>query len=457
MLVVRLFHLEEAMKAVARSVPRNKALAGVPPLKRVVALASVAGWALLGVAPPASAVAALRVSQDPSTCAGTYTSIQAAVNASVVGATIEVCPGIYNEQVRIVGHSHDGLKLRSLKPQQATIHWPAVETAPLALVDVDTANSVVLRGFVVSGPFTYDGCSPDRHEGVLIEGGASLLLNNNHITQIKNSVPALYGCQEGDAVSVGRRSPTTTAGTASIIGNQIDEYQKNGVQVVNAGSVATVDHNMVRGSSSGQSVIASNGIVVFNGAIASISFNTVSNNKYTPSPTSTGISFSQAPSTVYDNVVYDNDFGIEVDSVTGGRIANNVVRTSISDGLQLCGDPAQGCAAVTNVAVDNNYVANNKGSGIDLITAQGNNIRGNNVSDNGSGTADATDGIRADAGSTQNHIDANIAQRNLTNDCYDASKGTATTSTANFWTNDKGVTQNTPGLCAKNDSDHQDD
>ncbi len=172
---------------------------------------------------------------------------------------------------------------------------------------------------------------------------------------------------------------------------------------------------------------------------------------------STGISYSQAPSTVFANVVYDNDLGIEVDSVTGGRIANNVVRASVSDGLQLCGDPAQGCAAVTNVTVDNNYVANNKGSGIDLITAQGNNIRGNSVSDNGSGTADATDGIRADAGSTQNHIDANIARRNLTNDCYDASNGTATSGTANFWTNDKGVTQNTPGLCAKNESDHQDD
>lgn len=39
---------------------------------------------------------------------------------------------------------------------------------------------------------------------------------------------------------------------------------------------------MVRGSSSGQSNIASNGIVVFNGAQSTISFNTVSNNKYTP-------------------------------------------------------------------------------------------------------------------------------------------------------------------------------
>lgn len=64
MLVVGLFHLEEAMNAVARSVPRNKALAGVTPLKRVVAVATarVAGWAFLGVAPPASAAAALRVS-----------------------------------------------------------------------------------------------------------------------------------------------------------------------------------------------------------------------------------------------------------------------------------------------------------------------------------------------------------------------------------------------------------
>lgn len=451
------------MRAVARRGPidRAGAGAGAPRLKRVVAVlvtAMVAGGVFLGAATPASAASALRVTKDPSSCSGTFTTIQDAVDASGVGASIDVCPGVYTEQVRIVGHGHDGLKLRSLKPEQATIQWPTVESTPLALVDVNGASSVVVRGFVVSGPFTYGGCSGDRHEGVLIEGGASLLLKDNHITQIKNSDPLLYGCQEGDAVAVGRRSGTPSAGTATVRGNQIDEYQKNGVQVVYAGSVATIDHNVVRGSSAVQSSIASNGIVVFKGGVATISFNTVSNNKYTPGPTSNGISYSEVPSTVYGNVVFDNDFGIEVDSVSGGRIANNVVRASVSDGIQLCGDTAQGCDPVTNVAVENNRVTNNKGSGIDLIGAKGDNIRGNRVIGNGSGTGDATDGIRLDAGSSQNHLDANTAHRNVTNDCYDASKGAATAGTANFWTNDIGTTQSPLGLCDNSDNgDHQDD
>jgi parallel beta-helix repeat protein len=451
------------MRAVARRGPIDRVRAGVPMLRRVVSglvTAMVAGGVFLGVATPASAAAALRVSQDPSSCAGTFTTIQAAVDASAAGATIDVCPGIYKEQVRIVGHGHDGLKLRSLKPEKATIQWPTVESTPLALIDVNSANSVVVRGFVVSGPFTYNGCSGDRHEGVLIEGGASVLLKDNHITQIKNGDPSLYGCQEGDAVAVGRRSGVPSAGTATVSGNQIDEYQKNGVQVVNKGSVATIAHNVVRGSSAVQTSIASNGIVVFNGGVATINSNTVSNNKYTGTggPLSTGISYSQAPSTVDGNLVYDNDFGIEVDSVSGGRIANNVVRTSVSDGIQLCGDTAQACDAVTNVAVQYNRVTNNKGSGIDLISATGDNIRGNHVSGNGSGTGDATDGIRLDAGSTQNHIEANTAHRNVTNDCYDASKGTATAGTANYWTNDKGTTQSALGLCDNADhGDHQDD
>ena len=449
------------MRAVARRGSIDDGWAGVPMLRHVVAVlvsAMAAGWVFLGVATPASAAAALRVTQDPSACAGTFTTIQAAIDASGAGATIDVCPGTYKEQVRIVGHGHDGLKLRSLKPRQATIQWPTVEMAPLALVDIDTANSVVVRGFVVSGPFTFGGCSAERHEGVLIEGGASLQLKDNHITQIKNSDPSLYGCQEGDAVAVGRRSGTLSSGTATVSGNQIDEYQKNGVQVVNTGSVATIDHNVVHGSSAVQSATASNGIVVFNGGVATISFNTVSNNKYTPSPLSTGISYSQVPSAVYGNIVYDNDFGIEVDSVSGGRISDNVVRTNVSDGIQLCGDNAQGCGPVTNVAVEDNRVTNNKGSGIDLIGAQSDNIRRNHVSSNGSGTGDTTDGIRVDGGSSQNHIDANTAHRNVTNDCSDVSKGTATAGTANFWTNDRGATQNPLGLCDNGDNgDHQDD
>src|SRR5437867_9493225 len=46
--------------------------------------------------------------------AASYTTIQAAVDASGPGDTVKVCPGLYEEQVQIIGHGHDKLKLESL-------------------------------------------------------------------------------------------------------------------------------------------------------------------------------------------------------------------------------------------------------------------------------------------------------------------------------------------------------
>src|SRR5258705_2624522 len=162
-----------------------------------------------------------------------FTSIQVAVNASGPNATIKVCPGTYNEQWRIDGHIHDGLKLESLKSWQAIIKWPLIESFPLALVSISNANRVTVRDFTISGPFTFPGCSPDRHEGVLVDNAFDAWILHNHITRIQNSVPALFGCQEGDAVSIGRRTPSPSRGSARVEHNAIDENQKNGVQVVN--------------------------------------------------------------------------------------------------------------------------------------------------------------------------------------------------------------------------------
>ena len=53
----------------------------------------------------------------------TFTTIQAAVDASGPNDTVKVCPGIYPEQVRIMNHIHDGLRIESLTPLAATIKW----------------------------------------------------------------------------------------------------------------------------------------------------------------------------------------------------------------------------------------------------------------------------------------------------------------------------------------------
>jgi parallel beta-helix repeat protein len=383
-----------------------------------------------------------------------YTTIQAAVNASGAGDTVKVCPGTYPEQVRIVGHTHDKLKLESVKPLRAVIQWPAGESPPLALVDFNNVNTVTLRGFTITGPYTFPGCSPDRHEGVLVENAFGEHIHHNHITNIQNSLPALYGCQEGDAVSIGRRTPVTSPGSAHLDHNVIDEYQKNGVQVVNSGSSGDVDHNVITGSAKPaiHAIIASNGVVVFGGAAATVDHNVISNNTFAPTPLSTAIILDEAPSgssEVDHNRVYGNDYGIETDTQTGLEISHNDVFQNLADAITLCGDPVQGCGMATNIVVRKNTIEANGGSGISLFDAVSNLLKDNKVEDNGTASPgpDMTDGIRVDSNSKNNGIVSNHMDGNVTHDCHDDSAGSGSGGTANTWTGDAGQTQNRPGLC----------
>jgi len=381
-----------------------------------------------------------------------YSSIQAAVNASGPGDKIKVCPGTYTEQVRITGHNHDGLTLQSVKPLQAVIKWPTAESAPLALVDFNMADHVTLEGFTVTGPFTFPGCSPDRHEGLLVENAFNEHIDHNHVTLIQNAAPALFGCQEGDAVAIGRRTGGTQAGSAHVDHNQIDEYQKNGVQVVNAGSSAQVDHNTITGSSNPaiHAIIASNGVVVFGGAAAKVDHNEISNLTFTPTPLSTGIILDEAPngsSEVDHNRLSGNDSGIETDSQSGLEIDHNDVLGGLGDAIVRCGDTTQGCAPATGNIVDHNKVQGNAGSGVLLLKAGSNLLKENEISNNGTAGGDTTDGIRVDMNSTGNEILNNHMKGNVDHDCHDDSTGTGTAGTANTWNGNKGDTQNRFGLC----------
>ncbi len=60
---------------------------------------------------------------------------------------------------------------------------------------------------------------------------------------------------------------------------------------------------------------------------------------------------------------------------------------------------------------------------------------------------DQTDGIRLDANSASNRLSENRLSDNVTHDCHDDSIGGGTGGTANTWFNNKGNTQNRPGLC----------
>src|SRR5690348_468992 len=393
-----------------------------------------------------------------------YTTIQGAVDASGPGDTVKVCPGTYTEQVRINGHNHDGLKLESLQPLQAIIKWPAVETFPLALVDFNTANQVTLRGFTMTGPFTFPGCSPDRHEGVLVETAFNERIHHNHITLIQNSNPALFGCQEGDAVAIGRRTeatgvPGAEAGSAEVDHNQVDEYQKNGVQAVNSGTSAHVDHNVVTGSSNPaiRGIIASNGVVVFRQAAATIDHNVVSENQFTaannpfaPPHISSGIILDEAPpssSSITHNQVSANDFGIELDTESNVDVSHNDVLNNTNDAITLCGDITAGCGSATGIVVRANDVTNNGGSGVVLFGANKNLIKSNHVTGNGAALFGSMDGIHLDMNSSNNEVLDNQASNNVNLDCHDQSTGGGTAGTANTWQGDHGGTSVPVGIC----------
>jgi hypothetical protein len=334
------------------------------------------------------------VDDDHADCPNaTFTSIQAAVDASGPGDQIKVCPGTYDEQVRIVGPSHDDLRLFSLVPLAAVVRMPSIETMPRSIVLVQDARDVDVRQFTISGPFAFPACADtlDRHTGVRIVDGSATVFGN-HITEIRNVNPALFGCQDGIGVLVGRQAESQV-GTATLSHNLIDRYQKGGVVVDNAGSYASITQNEIDGDPGLTPTIAQNGVQVGRGASADVDHNEIRNNFF---------------------------FRIGLDDTAAGVLLFETA---------------------AHVSVDHNDVTGN-GVGIDIDEgATGLTIDHNDV------TESHDNGVAAFTGSSGNTISFNDATDNAPVDCYDETTGPGTAGTANSWIKDKGATQNRPGLC----------
>jgi hypothetical protein len=317
-----------------------------------------------------------------------FTSIQAAVGASGPGDLIRVCPGLYQEQVDI-GPGHDGLTLFSQQPRQAIIKAPAVMADPGDIVRIHGVQNVSVRQFVITGPLPDTlFCSLFTRTGVRVDQGASALLRDNRITEIRSTDPLLRGCQNGIAVLVGRNFEGTT-GTAWITHNQIDRYQKGAIVVDRTGSYATIDHNSIVHGPPDVIVIGPNGIQVSRGAGAQADHNVVTEN-------------------------------------VGGGFGTGVLIYQAGSGL---------------VDVDHNDVFKND-DGISLYESDN-----ESVSQNNSHEQLVYDGLFMDSASEGNTIDHNDAYLNAEHDCHDDSTGGGTAGTANYWLHDKGNTENRPGLC----------
>jgi parallel beta-helix repeat protein len=392
-----------------------------------------------------------------------YSTVQAAVNAAASGDHINVCPGTYVEQVTIpVGKN--SIRLRSTRQWEAVIKAPAVMLDPKAIVRVSGAQDVTILAFTITGPGGTP-CDALRY-GVRVDNSGSANVLGNHITQIRDN--PFSGCQNGVAVLVGRQFEATT-GSARIIGNVIDNYQKNGPTVDNAGSHAEIVSNRILGIGP-TAVIAQNGVQVSRGATAEIRHNFVSGHIYTPQTfASIGVLlFASGAVTTQHNTLSSNDIGVATEGTAGSVTGHNRVRASTFDGIELFletgghvahnrsdenSGPGIGVYDSQNADLEDNMVEDNEDSGILLDNADNNTVGDNKVRNNGTGSGDATDGIRVNMLSSGNTLRNNHLRDNVTHDCHDDSFGTGTAATANSWVNNHGETENRAGLCTRDPAD----
>jgi parallel beta-helix repeat protein len=282
-----------------------------------------------------------------------FTSIQAAVTAAGPGDQVKVCPGTYTEQV-VIGPGKDDLRLFSQVPLAAVIQAPLLMALPKSIVLVDEAQDVTIRHFTISGPFTEAGCTnpPVAHTGIRVIGGGSAVILHNHITRIRDANPALFGCQDGLGILVGRQFEGQT-GTAWILHNRIDLYQKAGIVADNEGSFVEIRQNEIVGEGP-TSITAQNGVQISRGADAEVHYNRVSRNLYTPPGVdATGFLLFQLNGgvAVHHNESFENDTGFYLSASTLLEISHNNATSNTDKGIYA------------EAGASNNLIAHNKALG----------------------------------------------------------------------------------------------
>lgn len=308
-----------------------------------------------------------------------------------------------------------------------------------------------VRSFTISGPVPEGTTSLT---GVWVGDNAGAEIRNNTITDIRESTFSGIGThQDFDAVIVDGNS----GGTATIVNNTVQGYQKGGIVVDGVGPLSTVANNRVFGSvRSDPALPTPYGIQVNRGATAKVRSNRVFDNGHTSSGVlSVGILLFEAGAgtEVTSNTVIGNDTGICVKQTSGASIEQNNVSDSAFDGIALDNqDPA---LTTNNNTVRRNTVMRN-GEGITLFSANNNVVEMNTASNNnGAGLFVSCDDDGT--GCTQppssgNAITKNTANFNGIEGFRDESTGLGTGGTANAYSSNKcnnnGVEGSNPdGLC----------
>lgn len=338
-----------------------------------------------------------------------FTSIQAAVIASPAGSTIQVCPGLYQEQVRIdkpltvVGvkadENGDGILENAaiVKPNGVVPNSASVFSAfPIAaIILVDAAAKVDLENLTVDGISNgIAGCTPDL-VGIYYRNSSGRV-ESVAVRNIKLGT-GLEGCQSGQAIAV-----DTGAGFQSkvdILNSSVHDYQKTGILANELGTDVVVKGNAITGIGP-TPAISQNGIQIGFGAKARIEDNSIINHIYAlcTQPSDPPCQESATNIILFDvsNVrVHRNNLGKSQTNIllfgNSNEVKSNVIFDSdVWDGVAIFGDKND---------VSGNSIFNSDEAGV-YVDGNQNKVVGNTINE-------APIGILEAGASSDNNYSAN--------------------------------------------------
>ncbi len=296
----------------------------------VIALAGLAIPAVAGAAAVYVSNSAPVVVNGKSCAQPRYGAIQAALDAEGAGATINVCPGTYAEQLTVTKR----VKLTAAGTAgSAKITVPAVPANTKTTCDeapgtegfqpdqdalsICATGNTTLTGLTFESNWPAGTCNESLY-GILVAGGASVKATN--VTIKGAGAQPINGCQGGVGVQIGMAWTTPVqVGHAKLTGVTVTGYQKNGISVDGTGSTAAISKATVTGAGATPE-IAQNGIQVSNGAQAKIKSSSISGNECDHASCgadafsyyqSTGLLFygAAAGSSVTSSKISSNDIG----------------------------------------------------------------------------------------------------------------------------------------------------
>jgi parallel beta-helix repeat protein len=247
-------------------------------------------------------------------------SIELAVSAVPPATTVEVLPGVYDEQVSIttsnVTVNATGAIVRPTSVvSDVTQGSPCSNGVGTAIVLVSGATGVTLNGLTIDGSLISP--MPARFIGLYFRN-ASGAVNGGAVMNVKNS--PLDGAQNGQGIYIQAKGPNVAA--VDVTGVTISGIQKNGItyngcgcaDAVDGVATGTLSNSLVTGAGD-VPVIAQNGVQVgFGAGPVTITGNTVTGHRYTGNPangTSSNILvFSAKNNVITDNEISDGNYGI---------------------------------------------------------------------------------------------------------------------------------------------------